>query len=624
MAERTRREEGKREGAALIAEKAETLPSSPGVYRMLGKASRILYVGKARNLKKRVEAYRKTERHSARIARMITLTREMEFTLTRSESEALLLEAAMIKREKPPFNIIMRDDKSFPYIALLKGRYATRLAKYRGAQKEEGSYFGPFISARVVEQALHALQRGFLLRSCRDTVYANRSRPCLLYQIKRCSAPCTGEISEKDYEALASEARLFLEGKSREVQKRLSGQMDEAAAAMDFERAALARDRLRALERIRHEGAWEMKGVEEADLFALHREGGVCCIELYIIRGGRTLGNRAYFPKHDKEEKPAQILSAFLGQFYEKRKPPPRILLTEKPSDMALLEKAFHLLAGRRVKIQIPQRGRVRDLSRQALANAKAALARRRAERAQQAHLLESLAKKLDLPTPLERIEIYDNSHIQGALPVGAMVVAGAEGFMKKSYRLFHMRDAAAFSGDDYAMMREVFRRRFGRLLREKEEASASAPDLIILDGGGGQISSAREALHEIGAPHFPILGIAKGPDRHAGRERFFFGKKTFTLGEGEALLYYLQRLRDEAHRFAVAGHRSRRKKSLSASPLDSVSGIGQARKSAILRHFGSAKEALRASPSELASVRGISERLAKKIHEEFHGDEAG
>ena len=624
-------EEAKESGAALIGAKLRQIPSSPGVYRMIGTGGRVLYVGKARALRKRVAAYAKPDKHPLRIQRMIALTQEMDFTLTRTESEALLMEAAMIKREKPPFNIIMRDDKSFPSIALIEGRHAPRIMKHRGARKEEGTYFGPFVSARMVDDALQALQRGFLLRSCSDSVYQNRSRPCLLYQIKRCSAPCTDEISESAYRKLAHEARLFLEGKSRQVQERLAKQMDEASAAKDFERAALYRDRLRALERIQMREP-SLRGIQEADLFAIHREGGDSCVELYIIRDGRALGNRAYFPKHGTEEETAEILSAFIGQFYAKRRPPKRLLLSEAVASSALLEEALALRAGRGVRIHAPQRGGARTLCRQALINAKAALGRRLAETGEQTRLLGALAEKLRLKNPPNRVEIYDNSHIQGALPVGAMVVAGREGFMRKQYRLFHIKDAPP--SDDLAMMREVFRRRFTRLMREEDREGGAAgrldagrldagtsPDLVIIDGGEGQVRAARQALQQIKARPLPLLGIAKGAERNAGRERFFFKGRAFSLDHDDPLLYYLQRLRDEAHRFALAAHARRRRKAMGENPLDSVPGIGRKRKSAMLRHFGSAKDALRASAEELAAVQGISARLARRIHQHLNSE---
>ncbi len=606
-------------GAGLIAAKTATLPASPGVYRMIGRTGRSLYVGKARDLKKRVAAYRHPERHPLRIARMIALTRDMEFTLTDSESEALLLEAAMIKRFRPAFNILLRDDKSFPLIAILDDHEAPRLAKHRG-RGGSGEFFGPFVSADAVDRTLTALQKAFLLRSCPDSVYAHRTRPCLLYQIKRCAAPCTGEISLPGYAALVDQARAFLRG-DRAVQRRLAEQMEGASRALDFERAALYRDRLQALERVQSQTRGGAKGLADADIAALHREGGHSCVQLFVFRGGQNLGNRSYFPRHGREEESGAILGSFLAQFYESRRPPPLILVGSPLADGGLLARALSLRAGRRVRIERPARGGKRALVGQAESNAQAAFRRRQMERMQEGAFLAGLGRLLDLPKPPRRIEIYDNSHIQGSKPVGAMVVSGPGGFMKNQYRLFNLQDASCAPGDDLAMLREVLRRRFGRLARGAEGALA-APDLVIMDGGATQLAAARESLARAGFGAIRVIGIAKTGGRHAGRETLFLAEgRKLVLDPGDPILYYLQRLRDEAHRFAIGHHRGRRRRGLRDHSLDSVPGIGGRRKRALLSRFGSARAVSRATIAELARIEGIGEKLARSIYEHFHGE---
>ncbi len=612
-------------GVKLIAAKAKTLPAQPGVYRMIGSGGKILYIGKARHLKKRVAQYKNLARQSARIARMITLTKDMEFTLTRSEPEALLLEARMIKRHRPPFNILLRDDKSFPFIELNQNHEAARLSKHRGRQKENCEYFGPFVSADAVDRTLIALQKAFLLRSCSDNVYAHRARPCLLYQIKRCAAPCTEEISLENYRRLTLQARDFLKGKSRDIQKKIAAQMDQAARQQDYERAALYRDRLRALEQIQMQPGSGLTANVNADLFAIHREGSASCVQLFIVRAGQNLGNRSWFPKHHAQDSTEDILASFIAQFYDSRKPAPLILVNHALSASSLLSQALTIKAERKTQLVWPRKGSKKQLLREAETNARAALARHRAEAANQSDMAKRLGQRLGLPQPPERIEVYDNSHIQGSQPVGAMVVAGLEGFLKPHYRIFNIDPKKLTAGDDYAMMRQVFQRRFDK---KKIQDGRPMPDLIIIDGGRGQISSVRPILAEADCAHLPILGIAKGPARGRGGavEHFFFAScasgskqnKAFTLDDNDPLLYHLQRLRDEAHRFAITRHRARRKKAAMHNPLDDISGIGAQRKRNLLQRFGSAKAAARASYDELQTVEGISQKLAKTIHDHF------
>lgn len=604
-------------GAALIAEKSRTLPLAPGVYRMLSAKGETLYVGKARQLRKRVESYGRPQRQPLRIARMIAQTADMEFTLTNSEAEALLLEAALIKRFRPPFNVLLRDDKSFPYIALVEGKGAARLIKHRGKQSLPGDYFGPFVSAGVVERSLLALQRAFLLRSCSDAVYAARTRPCLLYQIKRCAAPCTGEISAAEYKKLASDAKRFLRGESRQVQENLAAQMEQAAANEDYERAAACRDRLKVMEEIQGQPG-RRENPRMADLFALARAGqraaAPACVEVFLYRGGQPTGNRAYFPRHPADASDEEILQSFIAQFYETRPAPPLVLVSHDMESAPLLAEALALHAGHKVRLRRPQRGSGAQLLANASTNAAAAAARRFAEATQQKQLLAALANKLNLPHAPKRIEIYDNSHIQGSDPIGAMVCATPEGFRRNAYRLFNIKEASP--QDDVAMMREVFSRRFARLA--KEQQAGEVPDLILVDGGATQRRAAVESIKTQGFEKIPVLAIAKGPERNAGREQFYFGGKPFSLPPHDPLLFYLQRLRDEAHRFAIARHRAKRKRRQFANPLDAVAGIGAARKRALIRRFGSARRAASASVDELQSVPGISAKLAQLIYNHF------
>jgi excinuclease ABC subunit C len=621
-------------GAELIAHFTKKLPNSPGVYRMFGADGDVLYVGKARSLKKRVASYAKGGGHTQRIARMIRETAAMEFVRTHTETEALLLEANLIKRLRPRFNVLMRDDKSFPYIVITDDHRAPGIFKHRGARAKNRSYFGPFASAGAVARTINALQKAFLVRSCADSMFESRTRPCLLHQIKRCSAPCTGEISEKDYAALVGEAKRFLSGRSSEVRDMLAGRMQEAAEALDFETAAICRDRLAALSHVQAHQGINPRGVEEADVFALAQQAGVTCIQVFFFRTGQNWGNRAYFPRADKTIAPEEVLGAFLAQFYDDKPCPRTILLSHAVEEAELLQEALALKAGHKVDVAVPQRGEKAELVAHAALNAREALARRVSESATQTALLEGLAEALDLEAPPARIEVYDNSHIMGTNAVGAMIVAGAEGFAKKEYRKFNIRSAELTPGDDYAMMREVLTRRFSRLVREegsREDASGEEtqddgsfppwPDLVLVDGGLGQLSSARSVLEELGiADEVELAAVAKGPDRDAGREKIFrHGRDPFLLKERDPVLHFVQRLRDEAHRFAIGSHRARRKKEIVKNPLDEVAGIGPTRKRALLLHFGTAKAVSRAALSDLMAVEGISEQMARAIYDHFH-----
>ena len=610
-------------GAALIAEKVKLLPDSPGVYRMYDAKGELLYVGKARSLKKRVSSYAKIGGHSNRIARMIATTAQMEFISTATETDALLLEANLIKRLKPRYNVLMRDDKSFPYILLTGDHAFPQVVKHRGSRSRQGDYFGPFASAGAVTATLNALQKAFLLRSCSDSVFESRTRPCLLFQIKRCSAPCTGEISEEGYAELVDEARAFLKGRSRKTQQQLVGLMDRAAADLDFERAAIYRDRIRALTQIQSHQGINPQTVTEADVFAAWGEGGQTCVQVFFFRAGQNWGNRAYFPRHDKELALDEVLEAFLAQFYEDRPPPRMVLLSHDVPGRPLLTEALSIRAGRKVAVGVPRRGEKRELVDHALTNAREALGRRLAESSTQRKLLEGVAEVFGLEQPPRRIEVYDNSHISGTKPVGGMIVAGPEGFMKNQYRKFNIKGENIEPGDDYAMMREVLTRRFTRLLKESENAPQSEglwPDLILIDGGAGQLKVALEVLNELGIDNVTAVGVAKGPERDAGRERFFMqGKPDFMMEPRNPVLYYLQRLRDEVHRFAIGTHRAKRSAAIKKSPLDDVPGIGPRRKKALLLHFGSARSVSRASVADLLTVEGISEAVAQKIYDHFH-----
>ncbi|MBR7652466.1 excinuclease ABC subunit UvrC [Brucella oryzae] len=618
-------------GQDIINAFVKRLPNNPGVYRMFNSDGDVLYVGKARNLKKRVSNYARGIAHSNRIVRMIRETAMMEFVVTRTETEALLLEANLIKRLRPRFNVLMRDDKSFPYILLTGDHRAPGIFKHRGARSRKGEYFGPFASAGAVGRTINALQRAFLLRTCTDSVFETRTRPCLLYQIKRCSGPCTHEISDADYAELVSEAKAFLSGKSQSVKDHLATAMQAASADLDFEHAAVYRDRLAALSHVQSHQGINPQTVEEADIFAIHQEGGMTCIQVFFFRTGQNWGNRAYFPKADSSLGAAEVLGAFLSQFYDDKPCPRLVLLSETVEEQSLIAEALSTRAGHKVQVNVPQRGEKKDLVDHALTNAREALGRRLAETSSQARLLQGMAETFGLSQPPRRIEVYDNSHIMGTNAVGGMIVAGPEGFVKNQYRKFNIRSTDITPGDDFGMMREVIERRFSRLVKEhgtpEEPADAEAtdtfpawPDVILIDGGQGQVGVVRQILGELGISHLVnAIGIAKGVDREAGRERFFVeGKQPFTLPPRDPVLYFIQRLRDEAHRFAIGTHRARRKKEMVKNPLDEIAGIGPSRKRALLHHFGTAKAVSRAAVADLMQIEGISEAMAKTIHDHF------
>jgi excinuclease ABC subunit C len=604
-------------GAEVIRDLAARLPGKPGVYRMYDGKGDVIYVGKARNLKNRVSNYARGQGHNNRIALMISLTANMEFVVTATEAEALLLESNLIKKLKPRFNVILRDDKSFPYILIARDHATPQLAKHRGARNRRGRYFGPFASAGAVNQAINTLQKAFLLRSCSDSVFENRTRPCLLHQIKRCSAPCVGLISEHDYNQLTEEAEAFLETGGGPVKAGLARKMEAAAEALDFEQAARYRDRIQAMSFVTQAQGINPQGVDEADVFGIAQEGGATCVQVFFFRSGQNWGNRAYFPRTDKSMSTAEILAAFIGQFYDDRPLPKLILLSEAIAELDLYGEAFSAHAGYKVEVAAPQRGEKKSLAEHAASNAREALGRKLAESASQNRLLAGTAAAFGLEQPPQRIEVFDNSHIQGAHAVGAMVVAGPEGFMKSQYRKFNMRQPP--SGDDFAMMREMLTRRFSRLLGE-DTGEAQWPDLLLIDGGQGQVSAVLKVLEELGISDVPVVGVAKGPDRDAGREHFFVpGRPSFMLEARDPVLYYVQRLRDEAHRFAIGSHRARRAKAISANPLDDIAGIGPTRKKALLQSFGSAKAIARAGVSDLAAVDGVSKQLAQTIYDFFH-----
>jgi len=610
-------------GAAVIEDYLKTMPSAPGVYRMLDKAGGILYVGKAKNLKKRVVAYTKPERIPIRIQRMVSQTVSMEIVTTHTEVEALLLEANLIKRLMPRYNILLKDDKSFPYILITGDHAWPQLIKHRGARGRKGEYFGPFASANSVNQTLGFLQRAFLLRSCTDAVFQSRSRPCLLYQIKRCSAPCVDRISPDDYAQLVEQARSFLSGQSQAIQQSLAQHMEDAAERLAYEEAALFRDRIRALTRIQAHQDINPQDVEEADVVALHQAGGAACIQVFFFRSGCNFGNRSFFPAQTQDEPPEDVLAAFLGQFYDD-KPPPREIMLSHPltdADAALLTEALSQKAGRKVSISAPRRGDRRKMIEHAYDNAREALGRRMAESSAQRKLLEGLAELFGLDQMPERIEVYDNSHIQGTNAVGGMIVAGPDGFMKNEYRKFNIQSEDVTPGDDFAMMREVLTRRFKRAQKEDPDRDKGAwPDLVLIDGGRGQLNIALEVFADLGVEEVTLVGVSKGPDRNAGRERFHMeGRDSFTLPLNDPVMYFLQRLRDEAHRFAIGSHRARRSKAIGASPLDELAGICPRRKKALLHHFGSAKGVSEAGLADLEAVEGISGALAKKIYAHFH-----
>jgi len=608
-------------GVAAIRAVVKTLPVRPGVYRMLDARGDVLYVGKARALKNRVTQYTQVARQTKRLQRMVSQTRAMQIVTTNSEAEALLLEAQLIKRYRPPYNVLLRDDKSFPFILLRDDHDFPRVQLHRGARRFKGQYYGPFASAGSVRETLNALQKLFLLRSCTDSFFANRSRPCLLYQIRRCSAPCVGRIDAAGYDELVQDARDFLGGRSTKVQQKLGRQMGEASAAMDFELAAIYRDRLRALTFIQGSQAIHAERLGDADLFALACKGGTMCIQAFFIRGGQNWGHRSFFPAHTNDVPEAEVLQSFLAQFYEEV-PPPRQILTDRAlPEAALLEEAFSVRAERRVSLRTPQRGETAKMIRQARRNAEEELDRRLAETSTQAKNLREIAETFELAEPPQRIEVYDNSHVMGTNAVGAMIVAGPEGLRKNAYRKFNIKRPETAPGDDFAMMREVLGRRFARLEKEDPDRSRGEwPDLLLIDGGKGQLSAVCEVLEDAGVHDVPVVGVAKGPDRNAGREVFHLpGGREVTLPPNSAVLFYLQRLRDEAHRFAIGAHRQKRAKSMTASPLDDVPGIGPGRKRALLMHFGTGRAVRGAALEDLEKVPGISRAIARGIYDFFH-----
>jgi excinuclease ABC subunit C len=612
-------------GVGIVAAYLATLPALPGVYRMINACGDVLYVGKARNLKKRVGTYTRPERLGGRLHRMVAQTATMEFVTTHTEAEALLLEANLIKRLKPRYNILLRDDKSFPLIWVRHDHPIPQVLKHRGPRSHDGEYFGPFASAWAVNQTLTVLQRAFLLRSCSDAVFASRTRPCLLYQIKRCSAPCVGRISESDYGELVAQARTFLRGGSQTIQREFALRMEAASAALAFEEAAEYRDRIRALTAVQSHQDINLAGLGEADVFGSHGAGGQTCIQVFFFRAGRNYGNRAYYLSHPGEETTEAVLEAFIGQFYAERVPPPLVLVSHRMPQQRLIAEALSVQAGQRVQVLFPQRGEKLNLVTQAIINAREALGRRMAESASQRRLLEDLASRLDLEGPPERIEVYDNSHVSGTEAVGAMVVAGPDGFVKSAYRKWTIRgDEEGFApGDDYAMMREVLNRRFARALKEDPDRTRGGwPQLVLIDGGAGQLSVARAVLAELGIDDLAVCAIAKGPERNAGRERIFVpNRETLTLPPADPVLYFLQRLRDEAHRFAIGGHRSKRSRQLTRSPLDDIPGVGARRKKALLHHFGSARAVAQAGRTDLEAVEGISQGIANKIYDWFRAE---
>jgi excinuclease ABC subunit C len=674
-------------GRAAIARALKHAPGAPGVYRMIDAKGEVLYVGKAKNIKKRIAAYARPTGYDARIARMISGTVTMEFVTTKTETEALLLEANLIKRLRPRFNVLLRDDKSFPYILITSDHWAPQILKHRGARTKPGQYYGPFASAGAVNRTLNALQRAFLLRSCSDSFFEARTRPCLLYQIKRCSAPCTGEVDFSGYGKLVREANAFLSGRSGAVHKQLATEMDKASSTLDFEHAAIYRDRLSALSAIQSHQGINPRNVEEADVFAVHQDGGYTCIEVFFFRTGQNWGNRAYFPKADRALSAGEVLDAFLAQFYDDKPPPRLILVSHDFAERTLLAAALSAKSGRKVEVSVPQRGERKELVVHALANAREALARKLADTSSQQRLLTAMTETFALPRSPRRIEVYDNSHIAGTNAVGAMVVAGPEGFRKNQYRKFNIRSAELTPGDDYGMMREVLQRRFKRLMAEAPRAASAEqpsplvgeggdprldrgepgegsalqpesgpltrprpaspplghplpqgergsehveneeddvdspwPDLVLIDGGQGQLKAATETLAALGLTDVPLVAIAKGPDRDAGRETFFMAARSpFKLPPRDPLLYFVERLRDEAHRFAIGSHRTRRKKDIREAGLQEIPGIGPTRKRALLRHFGTVKAIERASLPDLAQVPGINAETARKIYEFFH-----
>ncbi len=608
-------------GHALIADYLKRLDGSPGVYRMLNAKGEVLYVGKARNLKARVSNYARPSGHSARIARMIRETASMMFLTTRTETEALLLEQNLIKQLKPRYNVLARDDKSFPNILIATDHPYPMIKKHRGARKEKGHYFGPFASASAVNRTLNHLERVFLLRNCSDSMFESRTRPCLQYQIKRCSGPCVGKISEADYADLVADAKRFLEGRSTTIQRELAAQMQTASEEMEFERAAALRDRIKALTNVQQSQGINPRTVPEADVIALHSEGGQACVQVFFIRANQSWGNHDFYPRTGSGAEAPEILQAFIAQFYTHRPPPALLLLSHPVEDEELLAEFLSERAERRVEIAVPQRGEKAELVENAARNARESLGRKMSESAAQAKLLAGVAEAFALPAPPARIEVYDNSHIQGAHAVGGMIVAGPEGFIKSQYRKFNIKGTEITPGDDFGMMKEVLTRRFSRLLKEDPERKSDAwPELLLIDGGAGQVSAVHEIMVEMGVTDIAMVGVAKGIDRDHGKEEFHrIGQRPFALPRQSPVLYYIQRLRDEAHRWAIGTHRAKRAKATMANPLDEIPGIGTARKRALLQHFGSAKAVSRAAPIDLMEVEGISEAMAETIHNFFN-----
>jgi excinuclease ABC subunit C len=608
-------------GHDLIQSYLKTLDKSPGVYRMLDAQARVLYVGKARNLRARVSNYARPTGHSGRIARMIRETASMMFLTTKTETEALLLEQNLIKQLKPRYNVLLRDDKSFPNILVTTGHPFPQIKKHRGAKKEKGAYYGPFASAGAVNRTLNQLQKVFLLRNCPDSQFDTRTRACLLYQIKRCSGPCVDKISPEDYAASVRDARQFLSGRSTEIQETLAAQMAEASEAMEFERAAALRDRIRALTQVQTAQGINPRTVTEADIVALHLEGGQACVQVFFIRAGQNWGNRDFYPRVGSDIEAPEVLEAFLGQFYDTKEPPKQVILSHPIENTDLMEEALTQKLGRKVEILVPQRGEKAELVSGAARNARESLGRKMSESAAQSKLLTGLAEAFGLDAPPKRVEVYDNSHIQGAHAVGGMIVAGPDGFMKNHYRKYNIRGEDLTPGDDFGMMKEVLTRRFKRLLKEDPDRDKELwPDLLLIDGGAGQVSAVQEIMEEFGVEDIPMVGVAKGVDRNHGKEEFHrFGQRPFALRMNDPVLYFIQRLRDEAHRWAIGTHRAKRAKGVSATPLDEVPGVGASRKKALLAHFGSAKAVSRANLVDLKAVDGISDALAETIYGFFH-----
>lgn len=608
-------------GYACIAAYLRTLDASPGVYRMLDAESRVLYVGKARNLKARVSNYSRPGNHSGRIARMISETTRMMFLTTRTETEALLLEQNLIKQLKPRYNVLLRDDKSFPNILVTRTHEYPQIKKHRGAKKEKGSYYGPFASAGAVNRTLNQLQRVFLLRNCSNSDFETRTRPCLQYQIKRCSGPCVGLISPDDYAATVRDAELFLQGRTKGIQEALATQMNAASEEMEFERAAALRDRIKALTQVQTAQGINPQATAEADVIGLYIDGGQACVQVFFIRANQNWGNHDYYPRISGDEDPSEVMEAFVGQFYSDREPPRAVILSHGLDNDDLMAAALAEKAGRKVEVIVPQRGEKAELVQGALRNARESLARKMSETATQGRLLKGLAKAFDLPKVPQRIEVYDNSHIQGAFAVGGMIVAGPEGFDKNQYRKFNIKGDDLTPGDDFGMMKEVMTRRFKRLLKEDpDRTSGMWPELLLIDGGAGQVSSVREIMTELGVGDVPMIGVAKGEDRDAGKEVFYrTGKPVMALRHNDPVLYFIQRMRDEVHRFAIGTHRAKRAKAIGATLLDDVPGVGAGRKRALLAHFGSAKAVARANLADLKAVVGVSENMAQTIYDYFH-----